>query len=771
MKKILFVALPVITAVMLVLFLGGNSSNGSFSPAELSAAGNNSLWRDVSEGDFILKGSREIIPDRYRIVSADISELKSILSSAPKENLSNPSGYQYIIELPMPYGGLSRFSVNEYSMMEQGLAERFPDIKTYTIKGIDDPFATGKLDVTMHGFHAMVLSARGSYFIDPYSKNETGIYISYFKKDFSAKQSFECAADELSQNIDNTPKNISGSLVCGPQLRTYRLACAATGEYTIYHGGTVTAGQAAVVTCFNRVNGVYEMDFAVRMVLVSNNSSVIYTNPNTDPYTNSNGGAMLSQNQTTLDNVIGSANYDVGHVVSTGGGGIAGLAVICNNGQKAWGVTGLPSPIGDPFYIDYVAHEVGHQFGGNHTFNCELSGCGGGNRNAGTAFEPGSASTIMGYAGICGSCDLQGNSDPFFHTGSFQEIIINTQFASGSTCPVVTNTGNTPPNITIPAGGFAIPIRTPFKLTGSATDAENPSSLTYCWEEYDLGPPGTPNSPSGDAPIFRSFRPDTVGTRYFPKMSNIVNNNQSIGEILPTYSRNLSFRLTVRDNNAGAGGVNFEYLTFTVSNTAGPFKVTSPDSAVTWNSNVPNTVRWDVANTNTAPVSCQNVNIKLSTDGGYNYPVTLVSNTPNDGSETVTLPSIVNNQARIKVEAADNIFFDISNVNFSITNTISVHNLNTGIPSEFSLMQNYPNPFNPSTKINFSLPLNSNVKLTVYDVLGNTVSVLIDGKQQAGNYSYEFNASGLASGIYFYELKAATGSENFSFTRKMLVVK
>lgn len=771
MKKLLLIAIPVIAVFVFMLSFTGSNKNEIFKPSDLSADKSSSVWTDIAEGDFIVRGQREIIPEKFRTVKADMNELKNLLSSAPAENLNVKSNTDYIIELPLPDGGLSRFSVTEYSMMEPALKAKYPEFKTYSVKGIDDPYASGKLDVTVKGFHAMILTPRGSFFIDPYSNSENEIYISYYKKDYKAKQPFECMTDAVSEKINNLPESNSGSLVCGPQLRTYRLACGATGEYTIFHGGTVPAGLAAVVTCFNRVNQVYESEFAVRMSLVANNDLVIYTNPSTDPYSNNNGGAMLSQNQSTMDNVIGSANYDIGHVVSTGGGGIAGLSVVCNSGQKAWGVTGLPSPIGDPFYIDYVAHEVGHQYGANHTFNCELSGCGGGNRSGGTAFEPGSASTIMGYAGLCGSCNLQNFSDPFFHTGSFNEIIINTQFASGSTCPVVTNTGNTPPSVTIPTGGFAIPIRTPFSLTGNATDIENPTSLTYCWEEYDLGPPGTPNNPSGDAPIFRSFRPDTTPTRIFPRISNIVNNNQSLGEILPTYSRNLSFRLTVRDNNPGAGGVNFEYIAFTVTSTAGPFKVTSPDSVITWNSNIPNTVTWDISNTNTAPVNCQNVNIKLSTDGGYTYPTTLITNTPNDGNQTVTVPAINSSTARIKVEAADNIFFDISNVNFTLSNTISVQNLNTGIPSEFSLLQNYPNPFNPSTKINFSLPLNSNVKLKVYDVLGNTVAVLIDGNQEAGSYSYEFNASGLASGIYFYELSAFSDSKNFNETRKMLVVK
>ena len=542
---------------------------------------------------------------------------------------------------------------------------------------------------------------------------------------------------------------------------------AATGEYTTFHGGTVSQGLAAIVTAMNRVNGVYIKDLCIRMTLIANNDLIVYTNSSTDPYTNSNGGAMLSQNQNNLDNVIGSANYDIGHVFSTGGGGVAFLRCVCVPGIKAQGVTGLPQPTGDPFYIDYVAHEVGHQYGGNHTFNSEASACGGGNRNAGTAWEPGSGSTIMAYAGICGSHNLQNNSDDYFHTGSFSEIQQFIQFGTGNSCAVITNSGNTPPSITMPSGGWVLPVRTPFQLTGTATDAETPNSLTYCWEEMDIGPPGSPNSPSGDAPIFRSFKPDTSGTRYFPKLSNILNNTQTIGEILPTYSRNLTFRLTVRDNNATAGGVNNEIIFFTVDAAAGPFLVTYPNSAVTLNSNVPQTITWDVANTNAAPVNCANVNIKLSTDGGLTFPVTLAAGTPNDGSQSVTLPSINNTTARIKIEAVGNVFFDLSNTNFTISNQVSVTNNGTGIPEKYSLSQNFPNPFNPATRLTFALPENGNVELKVYDLSGKEVAVLVNGMFSAGSYSVNFDAGKLSSGVYVYVIR----SGNFTESKRMTLLK
>ncbi|MBK8382630.1 MAG: hypothetical protein IPL16_12235 [Ignavibacteria bacterium] len=343
---------------------------------------------------------------------------------------------------------------------------------------------------------------------------------------------------EISNNSDFINNN--NSIMTGQQLRTYRLACAATGEYTAFFGGTVALGQAAIVTSMNRVNGIYERDLSVRMTLVANNTSIVYTNSATDPYTNGNGSTMLGQNQTNCDAVIGSANYDIGHVFSTGGGGIAGLGVVCSNGNKARGVTGSTSPVGDPYDIDYVAHEMGHQFSGNHSFNGSSGSCSGGNRNASTAWEPGSASTIMGYAGICSPQDLQPNSDALFHTGNVSEITAFTQTGGGNSCPVTTNTGNTPPTVTVPAGGFTIPISTPFQLTGSATDVETPGSLTYIWEEWILVRQVHLRSrwKCSDLQIIYTC---SITNKNFPKLSDLLNNTSTIGEILPTYTRSLNF--------------------------------------------------------------------------------------------------------------------------------------------------------------------------------------------------------------------------------------
>jgi hypothetical protein len=545
-------------------------------------------------------------------------------------------------------------------------------------------------------------------------------------------------------------------------LRTYRLALACTGEYASFHGGTVPLVRAAMITSVNRVVGVYEKEVGIRMVLVPNNDTLIFLNAGTDPYSNTNGSAMLSQNQTTIDARIGSANYDIGHVFSTGGGGVASLACVCVNGMKARGVTGSPQPIGDPFDIDYVAHEMGHQFGANHTFNSITGSCGGGNRVASRAYEPGSGSTIMAYAGICGSDDLQPNSDPYFHTASYDEIIAYTNNGTGNSCAVITNTGNLAPIVNVPAGGFFIPRSTPFALTGSASDPNN-DPLTYDWQQFDLGPAGTWNNPSGNAPIFRVWNPTTSPTRTFPRLQNLLNNTTPVGEILPTYGRTLTFRLVARDNKAGGGGVNYAQIQFQVDGNSGPFTVTYPNTNVTLPGYSTPTVTWNVANTNVLPVNCQFVNILLSVNGGNTFPIVLKANTPNDGSEEVLLPDNQTTQARIKVEAVGNIFFDISNVNFSIQGIIPVELVSfTHSILDNSILLNWKTA-TETNNAGFSIERSRDSEN--YSEIG-----FVKGKGTTVEPQYySFVDDKLESGKFYYRLKQIDFDGKFSYVGEVMV--
>ena len=669
----------------------------------LSVAAQNNFFTDAGENKTLpTTGQRLIIPEKFRTSAANVSGLKNFLWSLPSENAVLYNRNQApVIELPMPDGKMAKFYVWESSIMQPGLAAKFPEMRTFAGQGIDDPYATIRVDYNPYfGFHAQILSAaNGRIFIDPYARFDVNSYISYYTKDYSRHEDFIC---ETIQNPNRT-EVIAAGPCRGTQLFTYRLALACTGEYSVAVAGvnpTIPTVAAAMLTSVNRVTGVYEKEASIRMVLVANNNLLIYLDGASDPYTNNSGGAMLGQNQTNIDNIIGDGNYDIGHVFSTGGGGVAGLGVICRSGSKARGVTGLTNPVGDNYDIDYVAHEMGHQYAGNHTFNSSTGSCGGGNRNASTAYEVGSGTTIQAYAGICGTDDTQPHSDPFFHTLSFDEIS-NYAAGTGNPCAVKTNNGNTLPVITsMDNNGVTIPINTPFTLTGSATDA-NGDALTYCWEEWDLGPAGAWNSgaTSTTAPLFKSRAPKTTGSRTFPDIAVIlagypVNPTGAMGglkgETLPTVARAMKFRLTVRDNRAGGGGVvtggegcqaGFTG-TFQV-NVAGttPFAVTVPNGGESYDQGSTQTITWNNAGTDVAPFNVANVRVSMSIDGGLTYPIVLLASTPNDGSEAATIPLVITTTARIKIEALGNIFFDISNANFTVVLPPNSFDFNTPAPS------------------------------------------------------------------------------------------
>ncbi|GJQ29179.1 MAG: hypothetical protein HBSAPP03_10630 [Phycisphaerae bacterium] len=589
------------------------------------------------------------------------------LDAAPLE-FTPQAAHPITFTLPMPDGAWARFAVVESPVMEPGLAAQLPGVKTYLGQGLDDPASTVRLDYTPHGFHAQVLSEFGSWYVDPYSFDDTTTVTSYWKRDCEPQPGgWQCHTDEHDE-VAWTPGYVDRAIV---NLKTYRLAMAATGEYTIFHGGTAALGQAAIVTAVNRMNQMYERDLAVRFVLVANNINIVYTNPATDPYLNTGSSTDLTNNQNTCNTVIGSANYDIGHLLCTGSGGVATLSSACSSANKARGLSGQPSPINDPFVIDYVCHEMGHQYAGRHCFN----NCGGSAGDSQTyAYEPGSGVTIMAYAGICGSTNLQSNSDAMFHSGS---IDLMAAFVAGTTCPTTTVTGNNTP--TVSAGSaYTIPKQTPFTLTATGSDQDG-DAVTYSWEQRNTASGvvalGTDN---GTNPIQRTWLPTSSPARTIPRLSNLLSNTFATGEMLPQVARaNLAYRVVARDNRAGFGGIAVSNVSIVVDGVSGPFTVTSPNTNVAWSG--VRTVTWNVAGTTAAPVNCANVKISLSTDGGNTFPTVLLASTPNDGSQDVTLPNLTTSQARIKVEGVGNIFFDISNTNFSITPATGVAFSGTGV--------------------------------------------------------------------------------------------
>lgn len=637
-------------------------------------------WTPVDETLIGVKGTRDIVPQKYIVYNTDFEATKDVLWTAPREADQPMAASSTLLTIGLADGSLDVFRMVRYDMMEPELAAKYPEIRTFRGESVSDPNRTIRADWTESGLRAVIRDDNGMMYIDPYQRNDPADRIVYFRKEYIKNEEWICSVTEKAKEIDELQSHSERQGDC--QFRTYRLALAADGEYSNFFGATSSAQSglvmSAVVTAVNRVNNVYEADITVRLILVANTDQIFYYNPATDPYTNSNGGTMLGQNQTTCDGIIGTANYDIGHVFSTGGGGVAYLNAVCTTSTKAGGVTGSGNPVGDGFYIDYVAHEMGHQFGGDHTFNSVASNCGGGNRSASSAYEVGSGTTVMAYAGICGVDDIQPHSDAYFHARSIQQISAH---ITSTSCAAFITLNNTPPVVTA-VPDYSIPISTPFVLTGVATDPNN-DPLTYCWEQYDLETTSTepPAANDIDGPLFRSFIQTSSPTRYIPRLSDLTANVNYAWEVLPSVGRAMNFRLTVRDYHNIAGCTKEDNIVVTSVAASGPFTVTSQNAATTWLETSNQTITWNVANTTAAPVSCSTVDIRMSYDGGFTYPTVLSLNEPNDGSATILVPVGITTQGRVMVKASNNIFFDINNANITV---------NVGAP-------NFTVSLNPST--------------------------------------------------------------------------
>ncbi len=632
--------------------------------------------------------SREAVPGA-RAISYDHESLATALTEAPQEwNPATGAGRTLDqsacrVTLPLPAEGIVGWSAHPFrvvrsDVMAPELTAKYPEISSYLIQSETNGLIFGRVDLSPRGFHGIVHTPGGTVYIDPWNEGELDQLMVYTRSEFMAstsKRRDDCDvrtmgigksgdADGMNSIDDGRISQRIGPPY-GQTRRNYSLALACTGEYGQFHGGTVSSVLSAMNTSINRINSIVEPEMAIRLTLIPNNDELIFLNGSTDPYTNSNGGAMLSQNQTTIDGIIGFNGYDIGHVFSTGGGGVAYLSSVCTS-FKAGGVTGLPAPIGDPFDVDYVGHEMGHQFGCNHTFNNSCSG----NRASSAAYEPGSGSTIMSYSGICAP-NLQNNSDDVYHVHSLIEGTNYLHDGFGNSCATQVSSGNSAPTVSVGASAFSIPKSTPYELIATASDPNPGNNLTYSWEQYNLGPATASgdnnlNNPSGNAPIVRSFAPVTSPTRVIPKLDKLLNNQVSFGEHLADYNRTMTFKCTVRDNNPGCGGVAVGTKTFYIDATTGPFVVTYPNTNITRAGNSNLTVNWDVAGTDGGNVNCSEVDIYCSVDGGYTWPYLLAEAVPNNGEALVLLPPVETNAARIKIKGHGSIFFDVSNANFTL---------------------------------------------------------------------------------------------------------
>ena len=708
------------------------------------AQNKSALWNSTSKKSNMIPLEANMQLPEKTLFDLNLVNLKTNLNNAPLRNASSKVS-STVLSIPNNDGVLERFSIFENPTMDPALAARFPEIKSYIGIGIDNPTLTAYFSMSPLGFKSMVIGAdRSAVFIEPISEDLT-TYTVYKKADKSTTFTpFECkvinqvttqAGETLRPNADDST------------LRTFRLAVSTTGEYTAYFGGTKAGALAAINASMTRVNGVFEKDFAIRMVLIANNDAVIYTDAATDPYTTT----YNSQLQSTLTSVIGEANYDVGHVfVRASNNGNAGcIGCVCVNGSKGSGFTSSTIPTGDTFDIDYVAHEIGHQFGGNHTFSMS-------NEGTGVNMEPGSGSTIMGYAGITAQ-DVQPNSDAYFHAASIQQITNNVKT---KTCQINTPTGNAVP--TANAGlDYTIPRSTPFVLTGSGSDA-NGDVLSYNWEQFDnaastaTGASSAASATRTSGPTFRSYNSTATPVRYFPRIQSVLTGATTTAgteiavEALPSVARTMNFRLTVRDNKAGGSANNSDDMIVTVNGTAGPFTVNSPNTAVSFVGGSSQTITWAVAGTTANGVNCANVDILLSTDAGTTWS-TLVAATPNDGTQAVNIPNTPGTTNRIMVKGTNHIFFDVSNTNFTISAGAAP---DTVAPTAPTLSAS--GTTETTTNLSWS-GATDNVAVTGYDVFRN--GALIGSTTTATTFA----VTGLtASTVYSFTVKSKDAAGNVS---------
>jgi len=614
------------------------------------------FWQDVPTSNLTPseKSGKELNLRHARHLQLSLAAMRAHLYQAPDENTATAKRKPHYVALPMPDGTMETFVVEISSVMMPELAARYPAIQSFKARSINNKDITARLDVSPYNFHAMIEREGRTIIIDPTVWTNGELYDAYYEDEVTPTATASCGtanADHLkeTENPNNLGIQTRDANAAKLDLRTFRIAISTTGEYAQQFGGTIPAVLASINTALNRLNQMYEREVGIRFLLANNNDRLISLDPATDPYTNSDKGLSLVGQQVSVFAStfrIPFTDYELGHVFTANctdvGGVVSGLA--CSTGRAA-GVTCFPNTNIEITAVRTFAHEVGHQFTASHTFDqCpnnedQLSPA--------TAYETGCGRTIMSYAD---------NPIAYFHNSSLQQIISYTRSGTASNCASTISVQNTEPEITIPyQNGFYIPIETPFELTGSATDADN-DALLYTWEQFDP-----------EAPLFRVVPPMQVPNRVFPALSSLVSGIPIFQEDLPDTTRDLTFRFTVRDNHPQAGASVWKELKFKSTKDAGPFVVKFPnDDTTKLIAGSYANVQWDVANTDKALVNCQIVNIRLSTDGGVTYPILLAQSVANTGSAQVAVPAITTNRARIRVDAADNVFFDISNEDFQI---------------------------------------------------------------------------------------------------------
>lgn len=597
----------------------------------------------------------------------DEETLKNKLKVVQDKALLNTS---IEITVPNASGVLEKFSIHEDSNFEPELQAKYPEIRSYSGTGITDATAVLNFSMSPFGIQTMI-TRKGNQmeFIEKDAENDDLYVIFDSKNKLKERFPFSCTTTDqssLSKKSSQTAKIVSSD----KKFRTLRLALSCTGEYAAYFGGTVNAALAAMNATMTRVNGVYNRDLAVKLLIIANNNLIVYTNASTDPYSNfdvgvgsnNTAGTWGSELQNNLTSVIGNANYDIGHLFgANGGGGNAGcIGCVCDSGKgSAYTSPSNNIPKGDTFDIDFVAHEMGHQLGANHTFSYDIEG-------TGVSVEPGSGSTIMGYAGITTDYDVELHSDDYFSFASISQIQNN---LATKTCPVTTVVSAAAPTVNAGAD-YTIPKGTAFVLKGTGSSS---AAVTYTWEENDSATSASDDlstavSTKTNGPLFRSLPPSSSPIRYMPSYENVAAGRlMSKWESVSMVARTLHFVLTARDNGAeGLAQTISDEMVVNVNAAAGPFEIISQNvDDLSWFQTTNQTITWNVNGTNMLPGSSK-VNIKLSTDNGATFPIILASAVANDGSEMITVPNVSSQFCRILIEPTDNIFYAINSKKFAI---------------------------------------------------------------------------------------------------------
>jgi len=731
------------------------------------AQNSTSSWKPSYKSYESIEGDKwevNSIPSKYQVFNLDVEAFFQQIQSAPNRVLAKSTSGK-IISFPTMQGDLENYEVYDAPVLAQELQAELPSVRSFVGKSLRNENKIIRFSISLFGLKAIILNSQeGTQYIDCITKDRQS-YIMYFKSDIDLIEGqINCLTEEeefldrLSYSVDDISYNRNAN---DGVLRNYRLALACTEEFSNYYVGVLGLSSATdldkkdgVLNIMNdlmtRVNAVYENELSLTMTLIPNNRNVIFLE---DTFlTNNVISTLINESQSFIDAFAGNANYDIGHMLSTSGSGLAQLYSPCtpNKARGVSGGLGGGPPVGI-VYENVILHEMGHQYGATHTYNstsCASSA------TAISAYEPGGGTTIMSYAGICGNTsNIQSTADDYFHQHSLVQMWSNIN--NNSNCAEQTVTGNSAP--TSNAGGnFIIPIATPYKLVGFGNDSQGMESLTYCWEQYDLGPSvAFPTTTTSLGPLVRSFPPSVDNTRYIPRLADYVSNvnTSTQWEKLVFINRDINYRLTVRDNGLSGGQTSVDEMTVTVTNTSGPFNVTSQNTnGISYDGNSIQTINWNVGNTNSGLINTTNVNILLSTDGGLNFDIVLLANTPNDGSEDVIMPNIDSSTCRIMVEAVNNIFYNINARDFEIEESLSLDDQ----LFENSLLV-YPNPNKGEFNVKFTSAITNPVNMNIYDIRGRKVFGNVYNKGVA-DFNEVIRLNSIQSGVYLLEITTGESS-------------